>query len=104
MKQQTGGDKALTMAKDSRLRNGSNTSDRGCTHGSVSAKIIPVDAISGKLLTSIIRSDVADCDNVVMGAPTGANADAAPSKKVAINNTLIRLIFKESTDDAFTEE
>ena len=75
----------LTMAKEKRLRKGSSTRERGCTHGSVSAKINPVDAISGILLTSIMCSDVV---RVVMAgaAMMGANADAAPSKKVAINN------------------
>ena len=47
------------MAKEKRLRKGSSTRERGCTHGSASAKINPVDAISGTLLTSIMCSDVA---------------------------------------------
>lgn len=85
--QTSGGIKAkLTMAKEKRLRKGSSTRERGCTHGSASARINPVDAISGTLLTSIMCSDVAlvimACEVVIMGV----NADAAPSKRVAINN------------------
>jgi hypothetical protein len=63
------------MAKDNRLRAGSNTRDRGCTHGSVSAKSIPEEARSGS--ESIIWRDVVVV--VLAMRVTGANADAVAS-------------------------
>lgn len=70
-----------TMAKDSRLRVGSNTRERGCTHGSVSAKSMPDDDKAARSLI-IWRDDAVVVLVVVfvaMCVPMGANANAVAS-------------------------
>lgn len=65
----------LTIANEKRFRNGSRTSDRGCTHGSVSANIMD-EACSMNRCGSTMLSDVADNCTAALGTTTKADADA----------------------------
>lgn len=77
-----------TMAKDSRLRLGSNTRDRGCTHGSVSASSMPDDEARSPI---IWRDNAFVVVAVAKRVATGANADAVASN--ASTNGIARSIF-----------
>ena len=90
-------DVRLTMAKERRLRSGSNTSDSGFTHGSVSANNIPAEAMSCIELTSTIFSDDTLAADVAAIGAMGANADAIPTTTLAINNRIIFISTLEST-------
>ena len=63
------------MANEKRFRNGSRTSDRGCTHGSVSANIKD-EACSMNRFGSTMLRDVEDNWNAALGTMVKADADA----------------------------
>ena len=63
------------MANEKRFRKGSRTSERGCTHGSVSAKIME-DACSMNRLGSTMLSDVGDNWTAALGTVVKADTDA----------------------------
>ena len=89
------------MANENKFKNGSNTSDKGWTHGSVSANIIDETAWSTNSDGSTILRDVGSLLTTTDGAKTKEDTDPV---KDAIKRTrrviaaMIDFLIKSTTD------
>jgi hypothetical protein len=69
------------MAKERKLRKGSKTRAKGCTHASVSANIIPEESIAAILLAASETAEMSNMERVVLDA--GATVDTGPTNAEA---------------------
>ena len=79
------------MANEKRFRKGSRTSDRGCTHGSVSANMME-EACSMKRLGSIMLSDVVDNWTAALGTVVKPDADAVSNVTMVRRRVMVYII------------
>ena len=86
------------MANEKRFRKGSRTSDRGCTHGSVSANIME-EACSMNRLGSTMLSDVVDNWTAALGIVLKADTDAVSDVTMIRKRVMVYIIEEKLSND-----